>query len=452
MRECEDLRREVARLDSENRALRLRENRALADLEEQELASEDRGCLLADYSRQVEHLGQELAARAAELEDRDREIEERRREVEAAQAEVCALRSSRVIRFAKSYDRLRRRMQEMLTASARRMWWVLPRGLRARMERRLREGDLPSPLMSLAALADRSLRIDGAQSPFDKIDVIFRGEPTVSIVIPCFNQGSFLNAALDSLVAQTYPFLQVVIVDDGSTDADTVELLASLHRPSLDLRVIRQENMGPAAARNTGVEHASGPFILPLDADDTLEPSCVLRMVALLKSRPDIGVAYCDIRFFGEKEEVSECPEYDLNSLLDENFMVVTSMFRKELWQAAGGYNGELKYGYEDWCLWLDFAAMGYYGKRIPAPLFNYRIKQESRNTTAVTNNMVLIGQIRERHKELYANREMRRLWRDRIEWSDPKPVAAPPTSDCPLVTIIIPCYNYGRYVGDAVR
>ena len=106
--------------------------------------------------------------------------------------------------------------------------------------------------------------------------------------------------------------------------------------------MLRQANGGPARARNAGIAQARADLILPLDADDLLDPACILHMVALLDQRKDLGIAYCDIRFFGDKNEVGACPEYDLNALLVENFMVVTSMFRKALWTSVGGYNEEL--------------------------------------------------------------------------------------------------------------
>jgi glycosyltransferase involved in cell wall biosynthesis len=345
-------------------------------------------------------------------------------------------------------------LKRLIGATARKsawtMWRILPARWQNSIRRRVDAGTLPGPLrFAVRSLAPR-LGVDAAL-PFDKIDLLVSTGPRVSVVIPCFDHGSYLNETLDSLQAQTYPFFEVIIVDDGSTDAATLALLEKLDRPKLDLRVIQQENQGPAVARNTGIAAARGRYILPLDADDTIERTCLTQMVALLDSRPDLGIAYCDIRFFGATSSVTQAIEYDLNELLRENFMVVTSLFRKTLFDEVGGYWEELEFGYEDWCLWIDFAALGYYGKRIPEPLFNYRIKKQSRNVEAVANNKTLIRQIRTRNADLYADDALQQMWRTHSKWHDALPRAMP-AGTSPLVTILIPCYNYGEYVEQTIR
>ncbi len=379
-----------------------------------------------------------------------------RLEVASFARELLRVRSCRLLRMAAAFDRTRTAVGRVMLAAARGVvgfvWRHLPSRTRAGLTRRIAERRLPWLLQSLVRRLEPRAMLGLRATPLDRVDRIFTTAPRVSVVIPCFNQGELLLETLASLQRQTFPFFETIVVDDGSTDMATLAVLEQLPWPGLDVRVLRQANGGPARARNVGIAEARADLILPLDADDTLAPSCLMQMVALLDQRKDLGIAYCDIRFFGEKNGVSTCPEYDLEALLAENFMVVTSMFRKALWQSVGGYREELVHGYEDWCLWLDLAAVGWYGKRIPEPLFHYRIKKASRNVTAVRNNTTLIAQIRARHAQLYADTALHELWRRRAVWSDPQPVAAPEANDQPLVTVMIPCFNYGRYVEDAIR
>lgn len=97
------------------------------------------------------------------------------------------------------------------------------------------------------------------------------GTPAVAVVIPCYNQGRYLRDAVQSVLAQTYPSVQVVVVDDGSTDM-TAEVAASY---GSRITVLTQPNAGLAAARNAGIRASSAPYVMVLDADDTIDPDCV---------------------------------------------------------------------------------------------------------------------------------------------------------------------------------
>ncbi|MDG0811812.1 glycosyltransferase family 2 protein [Cohnella rhizosphaerae] len=95
----------------------------------------------------------------------------------------------------------------------------------------------------------------------------------VSVVIPCFNHGSWLQQTLDSIHASTYPSIEILIVNDGSTDEKTIATLKEIEEKGF--KVIHQNNGGLSQARNTGVHHAKGEFILPLDADDLIHPDYI---------------------------------------------------------------------------------------------------------------------------------------------------------------------------------
>jgi glycosyltransferase involved in cell wall biosynthesis len=196
--------------------------------------------------------------------------------------------------------------------------------------------------------------------------------PTVSVVMPTFNRARFLHAAVASIRAQTYRCLEIVIVDDGSTD-DTAAVAAALGD---EVRYVRQPNAGPAAARNRGIADANGELIAFLDTDDRWLPTKIERQVAVLRRDPAIALVSADMavedgdgrrlvesnferrglrQFFAELDggPVPEAPR----RLLQVNFInTSTVMVRREVLQATHGFDTRLRYG-EDLELWLRIAA-----------------------------------------------------------------------------------------------
>src|ERR1700736_2112376 len=117
--------------------------------------------------------------------------------------------------------------------------------------------------------------------------------PRVSVVIPCFNLGEYVDEAVDSVLCQTLQDLEIVIVNDGSTDPHTNAKLAGYSKPRT--RVIQTENQGLAAARNVGIADSRGDYILPLDADDRIAPTFLEKTAAVLDQHPEIGIVYSKV-------------------------------------------------------------------------------------------------------------------------------------------------------------
>src|SRR4030095_12513918 len=153
------------------------------------------------------------------------------------------------------------------------------------------------------------------------------------------------------------------------------------------IRLIEQKNGGLSHARNTGIHAASGAYILPLDADDSIAPNMLHLMVSVLQEHPEVGVAYCDLRHFGMVEKVVRAPEYDFRALCQRNGLSYCSLFRREAWEAVGGYKRNMIWSYEDREFWIACGEKGFIAKRIPEVLLNYRVKQDSMYSLAVLHD-----------------------------------------------------------------
>src|SRR5262245_39259458 len=154
--------------------------------------------------------------------------------------------------------------------------------------------------------------------------------PRVSVVTACFNDGRHLHLPVDSVIAQTFPDWEMIVVDDGSTDPHTQDVLQRIAHPRI--RVLRQSNQRLPAARNAGIEAARGEYILPLDADDWIEPRCLERFVETLDASPGAAVAYSGYDVFGAHHHRYAAHTFDGYQLLCRNYLPACSMFRRDAW------------------------------------------------------------------------------------------------------------------------
>lgn len=212
--------------------------------------------------------------------------------------------------------------------------------------------------------------------------------PRVAVIIPCFNDGALAEEAVAS-VHEDEP-VELVVVDDGSTDAETLERLAALE--ACGVEVVRRENGGLGAARNSGLAATLAPLVYPLDADDRLEPGALAAMADRLERRPDAAFAWGDYVLFGDQQGRYRSPDRWLPwTLTYVNPYPVCSMFRREALERAGGWSD---HGYEDWDLWLRLLGMGIAGVQVDRVVYRRRLHGQGR----------LLAAARRRHQELYAD------------------------------------------------
>ena len=202
------------------------------------------------------------------------------------------------------------------------------------------------------------------------------GPSLVSVVIPSYNGAGYLGEAIDSALAQTHPAVEIVVVDDGSTD-DTRALAA---RYGEQVRYVYQENRGLPGARNTGIRAARGVYLAFLDHDDRFLPEKLARQVAVLDVRPEVGLVYTGWHFIDADGRRLPPTGWDRRDgdvfahLLVENMIYpAAAMVRKAPVDAVGGFDETLT-GLEDWDLWLRLAQRGVHWACVDEPLLEYRV------------------------------------------------------------------------------
>ena len=211
----------------------------------------------------------------------------------------------------------------------------------------------------------------------------------VSVIIPAYNQGHFLAEAVDSVLAQTYADVEVIVVDDGSTD-NTAEVAQAYQDPRV--RYVYKENGGLSSARNEGLRHAQGDFISYLDSDDCFLPEKLTILLGALADTPELGfVAGQAIPVDEHGNHVGKRFETplpsDLRELLLGNPLHVGSVLVRRTWQDQVGFFDETLRSYEDWDMWLRLAQAGcqmlYVAK--PVSLYRFHTAQMTRDGRQMT-------------------------------------------------------------------
>lgn len=222
----------------------------------------------------------------------------------------------------------------------------------------------------------------------------------VSVIIPCYNQGQYLQEAVDSVLASTYDNIEIIVLDDGSTQ--DIEFLKTF--AAKKTKVIHQEKQGVAEARNNAIKVAGGKYILPLDADDKIHSTYIEKAVNVFENSDKISIVYCEIEFFGTKQGKWELAEYKFPDILAGNSICNTAMYKKNDWELCGGYKKEMIYGFEDWEFWLSLIERGAEVYRIPEILFSYRQHNVSRSSKISKNSnyIAMMNLIIKFHPELY--------------------------------------------------
>ncbi|MFA5203894.1 MAG: glycosyltransferase family A protein [Lentisphaeria bacterium] len=223
---------------------------------------------------------------------------------------------------------------------------------------------------------------------------------SIAVIIPCYNQGQYVAEAVDSILRQSYQDFEIIVVNDGSTQQATNDILSRFERPKT--RILTTSNQGLSAARNNGIKASLCPYILTLDADDLFEPTFLEKAVAVLDTRPEVGVVTCWVQSFGAMSHLWRPKGGNVRNFLVVSNSCGNALFRRVCWEQVGGYNEAMREGFEDWDFWLSVTAQGWLVHTLQEALFLYRRTPGSMFFTAQKQRLKLIRRLVENNKAVF--------------------------------------------------
>ena len=230
-------------------------------------------------------------------------------------------------------------------------------------------------------------------------------EPVVSIITPYYNSGNTIDETYNSIMNQTYPFFEWVIVDDGSTEKKSISKLNELKKKDKRIKVFTKENAGPSEARDFGVANSSKStkYLLFIDSDDLVDKTLIECLYWSLETNEEASFAYTTTVNFGKREFIWD-HYFTVEREKTENLLTVCTMIKKEDFLEVGGFGIKEKSMYEDWNLWLKLIKIGKKPLRVNAPLFWYRQTQSGEFSRAQENNEQAMKYIKETAKDIDDN------------------------------------------------
>ena len=229
------------------------------------------------------------------------------------------------------------------------------------------------------------------------------GQAEVTVIVPVFNYAHYVREALDSVRAQTAAVLDLIVIEDCSGDASLSVVLewAEAHAERFNRILVVQHtaNAGLGFGRNTGFDLAETPYVLPLDADNTLRPDAVSHLSARLRGS-GAAFAYPTIQRFGKDNLLIGDEPFLAARLVSGNFIDAMALVRRDAWAAAGGYD-HVRFGWEDYDFWCRLVELGLWGEHVQEVLADYRAHDQSMlhtSTDVKTNKIALIGDMKKRH------------------------------------------------------
>jgi len=234
--------------------------------------------------------------------------------------------------------------------------------------------------------------------------------PLVSVIIPCFNSGKVIRRALDSVINQTWPAIEIVLVNDGSYDRETLQII-KFYSNQNKILLINQNNLGLPAARNNGVRNSYGEYLYFLDSDDWIEPQSIELLLKFLTEKKGVGFVFSDLILEGETQKIVQ-KEYNFFEQLFINQIPYSILISKKNWLLNKGYDEKMINGYEDWDFNIRLGASAIHGKRLPKALFHYNVSSTGMLLSKSSKLHAKIWDyIITKNSELYKLKKMFVLW-----------------------------------------
>ncbi len=256
----------------------------------------------------------------------------------------------------------------------------------------------------------------GQRPHFDYAPLDPRVPPCVTIVTPFYNTGAVFDETARSVLRQSFQQWEWLVINDGSTNAESLALLQRYRHSDPRIRVIDHEaNKGLSAARNTGFRAARTPYVVQLDSDDLLEPTAVEKWIWYFESYPEFAFVSGYSVGFAALEYVWEKGFHNGSAFLDDNLVDATGAVRKTVHEQVGGYDETIRGGLEDWDFWLRCASAGYWGGTIPEYLDWYRRRDSHGDRWANWGTPQQIETFRKKLRERYPQ-----LWKGKFPQIQP--------------------------------
>lgn len=238
-----------------------------------------------------------------------------------------------------------------------------------------------------------------------------RSRPVISVIIPVYNTAEYLAECLDSVLAQTFQDVEIICINDGSTD-DSPQILEAYAQKDSRIRIINQPNLGVVAARNNAIAQALGTYIFPLDSDDVIVPVCLEKLYSVISSR-NYRVVACEAKMFGKKTGYFAQPKFTKYEMYGvHECCVISALFYKEDFEKFGGYKLDFNgYGGDDMDYWLNYIDNDYPMFRLPEMLFFYRIKEKEESVWKNYSRSEMQRRTKEKNAMLLNYHPKMRLW-----------------------------------------
>ncbi len=225
---------------------------------------------------------------------------------------------------------------------------------------------------------------------------------TVSIITPFYNDGKEIEETFQSIMNQTYPYFEWIIVDDGSKDEFSINKLKEISKKDERIKVFTIENGGPAIARDYGISKTSSTskYVFFLDSDDVIDKTMIECLYWTLETHKDASFAYTSTVNFGTTEYIWE-KYFTVEQEKEENLLTISALVRKDDLIEVGCFGIKEKSMYEDWNLWLKLLKKGKKPIRVSAPLFWYRKTDKGELSRAKENNQNAMKYVEETAKDI---------------------------------------------------
>ena len=232
----------------------------------------------------------------------------------------------------------------------------------------------------------------------------------ISIIVPCFNSGKTIKRTIESLKNQTWSQKEIIVVNDGSNDLNTLNILNSLE----GVLIINQKNCGLSAARNAGANKAKGRFLFFIDSDDWIEEDCLELMFNYSKENCSNNnyFIFSDIVLEGNITK-NVTKNYNFFEQLFLNQVPYSIFIERNTWELNNGYDENMRLGYEDWEFNIRLGAKNIFGKRLPLPLFHYSVCSSGMLISKSSKYHAQIwNYIKNKNSELYKPKKILMNWK----------------------------------------